>query len=101
MKQQSAGGRSCDVFQFTLTYISMKARVKVKAKLFEKKGSFEYLNYITVNSSLHVYGEECWQNVIGSYHKVHYIEFACILSYRTRYAVMSYSVMMLYFGNLI
>ena len=22
------------------------------------------------------------QNVIGSYHKVHYIEFACILSYR-------------------
>ena len=34
------------------------------------------------------------KNVIGSYHKVHYIEFACILSYRTRYAVMSYSVML-------
>ena len=34
------------------------------------------------------------KNVIGSYHEVHYIEFACILSYRTRYAVyMSYSVM--------
>ena len=33
------------------------------------------------------------KNVIGSYHKVHYIEFACILCYRTRYAVMSYSVM--------
>ena len=34
------------------------------------------------------------KNVIGSYDKVHYIEFACILSYRTRYAVMSYSVML-------
>ena len=34
------------------------------------------------------------KNVIGSYHKVHYIEFACILSYRTRYVVMSYSVML-------
>ena len=34
------------------------------------------------------------KNVIGSYHKVHYIEFACILSYRTRYAVMSYSLML-------
>ena len=34
------------------------------------------------------------QYVIGSYHKVHYIEFACILSYRIRYAVMSYSVML-------
>ena len=34
------------------------------------------------------------KNVIGSYHKVHYIEFACILSYRTLYAVMSYSVML-------
>ena len=34
------------------------------------------------------------QTVIGSYHKVHYIEFACILSYRTWYAVMSYSVML-------
>ena len=32
--------------------------------------------------------------VIGSYHKVHYIEFACILSYGTWYAVMSYSVML-------
>ena len=34
------------------------------------------------------------KTVIGSYHKVHYIEFACILSYRTWYAVMSYSVML-------
>ena len=34
------------------------------------------------------------KNVIGLYHKVHYIEFACILSYLTRYAVMSYSVML-------
>ena len=34
------------------------------------------------------------KNVIGSYRKVHYIEFACILSYGTRYAVMSYSVML-------
>ena len=34
------------------------------------------------------------KNVIGSHHKVHCIEFACILSYRTRYAVMSYSVML-------
>ena len=34
------------------------------------------------------------KDVIGSYQKVHYIEFACILSYRTRYAVMSYSVML-------
>ena len=43
--------------------------------------------------------EELWRgildkNVIGSYHKVHYIEFACLLSYRTRYAVMSYSMML-------
>ena len=34
------------------------------------------------------------KNVIGSYRKVHYIEFACILPYGTRYAVMSYSVML-------
>ena len=34
------------------------------------------------------------KNVIGSYHKVCCIEFACILSYRTPYAVMSYSVML-------
>ena len=34
------------------------------------------------------------RNVIGSHHKVHYIEFACILSYRTRYAVMTYTVML-------
>ena len=34
------------------------------------------------------------KNVIGTYHKVHYIEFACVLSYRTRYAVMLYSVML-------
>ena len=34
------------------------------------------------------------KNVIRSYHKVHYIEFACILSYGNRYAVMSYSGML-------
>ena len=33
------------------------------------------------------------KKVIGSYHKVYCIEFTCILSYRTRNAVMSYSVM--------
>ena len=34
------------------------------------------------------------KNVIRSYHKVHYIEFVCMLSYGPRYAVMSYSVML-------
>ena len=34
------------------------------------------------------------KNFIRSYHKVYYIEFACILSYGNRYVVMSYSVML-------
>ena len=37
-------------------------------------------------------GQKCYR--IVSYRKVHYIEFACILSYGTRYAVTSYSVML-------
>ena len=36
-------------------------------------------------------GQKCYWIV---HDKVHYIEFACILSYRTQYAVMSYSVML-------
>ena len=69
------------------------------------KGAFDWsysgirLRHICQKSLLPWFWTTLWRgilykNVIGSYHKVHYIEFACILSYRTRYAVMSYSVML-------
>ena len=77
--------------------IVLQYDVKVKYRLISKKLSG--ITFIQRIVRLTSQKPRVWRgildkNVIGSYHKVHYIEFACVLSYRTRYAVMLYSVML-------
>ena len=50
--------------------------------------------YEPLNNCFHTWKGILDKNVIGSKQKVHHIEFACILSQRTQYAAMSYSVML-------